>query len=136
MERLSPSFDCSWLSVVAVLVVVGSIPPGDFFLANVLFFGAQRAVATDPELKGGRSSSLQTYGGLLRRYNKKRGRFCASRVTYAANGQKPAVVPARNAQFQKSRMTPATEKSGQTRQDFLCDFFWSTVVAHDMNLWR
>ena len=30
MERLSPSFHCPWLSVVAVLVVVGSIPPGDF----------------------------------------------------------------------------------------------------------
>ena len=32
------------------LVVVSSIPPGDFlfcFLANVLFFGAQRAVARD-----------------------------------------------------------------------------------------
>ena len=50
MERLSPSFHCPWLSVVAVLVVVGSIPPGDFcsvFLVNVLFFGAQRAVARD-----------------------------------------------------------------------------------------
>ena len=32
------------------LVVVSSIPPGDFlfcFLVNVLFFGAQRAVARD-----------------------------------------------------------------------------------------
>ena len=32
MERLSPSFHCPWLSIVAVLVVVGSISPGDFFL--------------------------------------------------------------------------------------------------------
>ena len=32
VERLSPSFHCRpWLSVVAVLVVVGSIPPGNFF---------------------------------------------------------------------------------------------------------
>ena len=42
MERLSPSFHCPWLSVVAVLVVVGSIPPGDFFVffwAKLLFWG-------------------------------------------------------------------------------------------------
>ena len=52
MERVSPSFHCPWLSVVAVLVVVGSIPPGDFFvfvcfLAKLLFLGAQRRVARD-----------------------------------------------------------------------------------------
>ena len=47
-------------------------------------------------------------------YHKKRGRFCASRVTYAANGQKPAVVLARNAQFQKSPVMSATEN--QPRQ--------------------
>ena len=63
-------------------------------------------------------------GGLLRQYNKKRDRFCASRVAYEANGQKPAVVlPARNAQFQKSRMTPATKNPAQTRQEFFWDFF-------------
>ena len=51
VERLSPSFHCPWLSVVgSVWVVVGSIPPGDFcfvFWENVLFFGAQNAVARD-----------------------------------------------------------------------------------------
>ena len=51
MERLSPSFHCPWLSVLAVLVVVGSIPPGDFFfvffLENLLFFLTQRLVARD-----------------------------------------------------------------------------------------
>ena len=36
VERLSPSFHCPWLSVMAVLVVVGSIPPGDLFF---VFFG-------------------------------------------------------------------------------------------------
>ena len=41
VERLSPSFHYPWLSVVAVLVVVSSIPPGDFFfycLENLLFW--------------------------------------------------------------------------------------------------
>jgi hypothetical protein len=47
VERLSPSFHCPWLSVVAVLVVVGSIPPGDLFLANLLFWAAQRRTARD-----------------------------------------------------------------------------------------
>ena len=74
---------------------------------------------TDPELKGGRSSSLQT-GVFFASTTKKRGRFCASRVTYAANGQKPAVVLARNAQFQKSRVMSATEN--QPRQKKM-DFF-------------
>ena len=44
MERLSPSFHCPWLSVMAVLVVVGSIPPGDlffvFFGKSAVFWGA------------------------------------------------------------------------------------------------
>ena len=31
LERPSPLFHCPWLSVVAVLMVVGSIPPGIFF---------------------------------------------------------------------------------------------------------
>ena len=43
MERLSLSFHCPWLSVVAVLVVVGSIPPGDFFFVfgQICCFGGQ-----------------------------------------------------------------------------------------------
>ena len=52
MKRLSPSIHSPWLSVMAVLVVVGSIPPGDlffcFFWANLLFFsGAAPPVARD-----------------------------------------------------------------------------------------
>ena len=43
MERLSPSVHCPWLSVVAVLVVVGSIPPSDSFCLENLLFG--RAIA-------------------------------------------------------------------------------------------
>ena len=50
MERLSPLFHCPWLSVVAILVVVGSIPPGDLFFVFwqnccLLFLGAQRRAA-------------------------------------------------------------------------------------------
>ena len=41
---IKPILHCPWLSVVAVLVIVGSIPPGDlffcFFFANPLFWGA------------------------------------------------------------------------------------------------
>ena len=52
MERLSPSFHCPWLSVMAVLVVVGSIPPGDlffcfFFGKSAVFWGAAPPVARD-----------------------------------------------------------------------------------------
>ena len=48
VEWLSLSFHCPWLPVVAVLVVVGSIPRGDFFcVANLLFLAAQRRAARD-----------------------------------------------------------------------------------------
>ena len=80
---------------------------------------------TDPELKG--AFLWPPDGGLLRQYNKKRDLFCASRVTYDANGQKPGVVLARNAQFQKSRMTPATAKPAQTRQEFIFGIIFGPV---------
>jgi hypothetical protein len=46
VERLSPSFHCPWLSVVAVLVVVGSIPlGGDYFLfLKICCFGGPTGV--------------------------------------------------------------------------------------------
>ena len=51
MEWLCPSFHCPWLSVMAVLVVVGSIPPGDFFLSffgkSAVFWNAAPPVARD-----------------------------------------------------------------------------------------
>ena len=51
VERLSPSFHCPWLSFVAVLVVVGSIPPGDFCFIfwQICCFGlhTQRRTARD-----------------------------------------------------------------------------------------
>ena len=46
---------------------------------------------TDPELKQW-SNFRAPDGGVLRQYNKKRGRFRASRVTYDTNGQKLGVV--------------------------------------------
>ena len=73
-----------------------------------------------PSLMERRSSSLQTRV-FFASTTKKRGRFCASRVTYAANGQKPAVVLARNAQFQKSRVMSATENQPRQKNVFFVE---------------
>ena len=85
----------------------------------VVFVFAELSRRCDrPRAKGG-AFLWPPDGGLLRQYHKKRGRFCASRVTYAANGQKPAVVLARNAQFQKSRVMSATENQPRQKKCFL-----------------
>ena len=49
MERLSPSFHCPWLSVVAVWWSLVRFRRAIFFcfLANLLFWGADRRVTRD-----------------------------------------------------------------------------------------